>query len=259
MNSSNSTQTNIISSSLWGVARGLAVHTLIYPLEVVKIRLQCSQTTTTSTRVALDLLRQEGIQALYKGLVPQLLKTSVKQLWCWPIMTTCPPTLQRHGVQILQQQMLTGLLIATIDAAVLTPLEKAKMISAFRGGDKFSFKTMYERGWSGAVTHWGKLSVSWITFLTAQRYLRDYYSTQQQEKLSFAQLSQIGIQVAMIVSLVAAPLDIANTLKQVENRSFLSVLSERNFSRLYRGWPLQALSLMVHNIASVTLLDKLSR
>lgn len=33
-----STQTNLMQSSFWGVVRGIAVETLVYPLEVVKIR-----------------------------------------------------------------------------------------------------------------------------------------------------------------------------------------------------------------------------
>ncbi|MBI3236093.1 MAG: hypothetical protein HYZ48_00005, partial [Chlamydiales bacterium] len=83
-------------SSLWGVGRGLCVHTLIYPLEVIKIQQQC--TTQKSTQIVRHLFQAQGVTAFYRGLSSQLIKTSVKQAWCWPLMTTIPPTLERHQI-----------------------------------------------------------------------------------------------------------------------------------------------------------------
>ncbi len=248
---------NLARSSLWGIGRGISVHSLIYPLEVIKIRQQCSQGETKSTQIALTLLRQEGIGAFYKGLFPQLLKTSIKQVWCWPMITGMPSILQNYQIDTLTQQALTGLSIATIDAAISTPLERAKIISAFRGTNKFCFKNVYSEGWRGFATHWSKLSVNWVTFLTAQKYFRDQSSRMSKQSLSFPELTKIGIEVALIVSLVSAPFDIANTLKQAQNLTPSHLLSRQGIFKLYRGWPLNALSLVIHNIASVTLIDRL--
>ena len=248
---------NLAWSSLWGVARGITVHLLIYPLEVIKIRQQCSQDESKSLRIALALLRQEGIGAFYKGLVAQLLKTSVKQIWCWPMITGMPPVLQRYQIENLGQQVLTGLSIATIEAAISTPLERAKIVSAFRGTSKFCLKNAYRDGWRGFATHWSKLSVNWVAFLTAQKYLRDRSSGSSGQSLSYTQLAKIGVQVALIVSLVSAPFDIANTLKQAQNLTPYHLFSRQGIFKLYRGWPLNALSLVIHNIASVTLIEKL--
>jgi hypothetical protein len=245
-------------SSLWGVGRGIFVHSLIYPLEVIKIRQQCSEAESKSSRVALALLRQEGIAAFYKGLAPQLLKTSIRQVWCWPMMTGMPSALQRFQIENLSQQALTGLSIATIDA-VTTPLDRAKIIAAFSGTNKLSFKDIYREGWRGLATNWSKLSVNWVTFLTTQKYLRDQFSVPPNQSLSFSQLTTIGVEVALIVSLISAPFDIANTLKQAKNLSPSHLLNRREIFKLYRGWPLNALSLSIHNIASVTVIDKLGR
>lgn len=250
---------NLAWSSLWGVVRGVSVHTLIYPLEVVKIRQQCSQDESKSLRVALTLFRQEGIGAFYKGLAPQLLKTSIKQIWCWPMITGMPSIFQRYQIETLAQQALTGLSIATIDAAISTPLERAKILSAFKGTNKCCFKNVYREGWRGFTIHWSKLSVNWITFLTAQKHLRDHYSELSEHSLSFSELTQIGVQVALIVSLVSAPFDIANTLKQAQNLTPSHLFSRRGMFKFYRGWPLNALSLVIHNIASVTLIEKLGK
>ena len=143
------TKENLAWSSLYGIGRGISVHSLIYPLEVIKIRQQCSQSESKSIRIALTLLRQEGIGAFYKGLAPQLLKTSIKQVWCWPMITGMPPVLQRYQIENLSQQTITGLSIATIDAVISTPLERAKILSAFRGTGKICSQNIYRDGWQG--------------------------------------------------------------------------------------------------------------
>lgn len=251
------TKENLAWSSLLGVGRGIFVHSLIYPLEVVKIRQQCSQEKSKSVQIALALLRQEGMGAFYKGLAPQLLKTSIKQVWCWPMITGIPSVLKRYQLGNLGQQALTGLSIATIDAVISTPLERARIVSAFKGTSKFCFKNAYKDGWRGFATHWSKLSVNWVAFLTAQKYLRDQSSGSSNQPLSLPQLTKIGVEVALIVSLVSAPFDFANTLKQAQNLTPSHLFSRHGVFKLYRGWPLNALSLIIHNIASVTLIEKL--
>ena len=250
---------NLAWSSFFGVARGVSVHTLIYPLEVVKIRQQCSQTETKCLKIALIVLRQEGIGAFYKGLTPQLFKTSIKQIWCWPMITGLPPVFQSYQIENLGQQVFTGLSIATIDAAISTPLERAKILSAFKGKNNFCLKNMYKEGWQGFSTHWSKLSVNWVTFLVAQKYLRDRSNHCSGHTLSFPELIKIGMQVALIVSVVSAPFDIANTLKQAKNLTPSYLFSRQGFFKIYRGWPLNALALVIHNIASVSLIEKLGK
>ena len=99
--------------------------------------------------------------------------------------------------------------------------------------------------------------MNWIAFLTAQKYLRDQSSGSSKQSLSLTQLTKIGAQVALIVSLVSAPFDLANTLKQAQNLTPFHLFSRQGVFKLYRGWPLNALSLIIHNIASVTLIEKL--
>ncbi len=246
---------DLLSSSLWGVARGITVHTLIFPMEVVKIRQQCALPESNCIQVALTLFREEGLAAFYKGLAPQLVKTSLKQIWCWPMITGIPPLLKSYKIENLPGLALTGLSIATIDAAIGTPLERAKIISAFRGTSKFSLKN----GWDGFSTNWSKLSVTWTAFLIAQKYLREQSIALSGGSLPLSQLVKIGVQVAFIVSLLSAPFDIANTLKQAQNISPSHLFTRNGIFKIYRGWPLSALSLIIHNIASVILIDRIGR
>lgn len=254
-----SIQSHLLQSSLWGVARGIGVHTLIYPLEVIKIRQQCSSTAENSLRVALRLLQQEGFSAFYRGLSPQLLKTSIKQIWCWPVMTGTPSFLQHYGIRDVPCQILTGVFIAMIDATIATPLERAKILAASSGKTSYSLRSIYKEGWRGYTTFLAKLSVNWTIFLVAQKCLRDRERIHSEQVLSLRQLAKIGVQVAFIVSLVAAPFDLANTLKQAQNLSPTTLLCKGNLLQLYRGWPLHALSLVIHNVASVIVIENLSK
>jgi hypothetical protein len=244
---------------MWGIARGLSVHTLIYPIEVVKIRQQCQPTPEKSTEVARAIFQKEGPSAFYQGLPPQLIKTIIKQAWVWPMITGIPVYLKRHKVGELHQQVLTGWSIATIDAAITTPLERVKIRSASTGESKLSLNEVYKNGWRGFTIHWTKLSLNWVTFLVAQKHLRDRYRKTPEQALSLPQLAGIGAQVAVIVSLVSAPFDIANTLKQAKNLSPTHLLSGNVFRKLYRGWPLNVLALTIHNVASVIVIDKLGQ
>lgn len=250
---------NLARSSMLGVGMKLSLQTFIYPLEMVKLRLHCSQDESKILRIALAIFRQEGIGAFYIGLAPQLLKTSIKQVWCWPMITGMPSVLKKYQIENLAQQVLTGLSIALIDALISTPLEGAKIRSLSKETRKFCFTDIYKEGWKGFTTNWSKLSVCWVTFLTAQKCLRDRSSALSGQDLSFSELTKIGVQVALIVSLVSAPFDVANTLKLAQNSNPVHILRSQGIFKFYRGWPLSTLSLIINNIASIILIDKLGK
>ena len=57
-----------------GVA-GMALWTVIFPADVVKSRQQVSGVSEPLIRAGLDILRKEGVMALYNGLTPSLIRT----------------------------------------------------------------------------------------------------------------------------------------------------------------------------------------
>jgi hypothetical protein len=257
--SSESTQQSLINSSIYGIARGLCVHTLIYPFEVVKIRQQCLSDPKNCIDVARTIFQKEGATAFYKGLKPQLVKTIVKQTWVWPIIAGVPTHLKRFNLGELRRLAMTGLFISTIDAAFTTPLERAKVRAASTGKYTFSLNEIYNNGWRGFTTHWAKLSVNWITFLVAQKILRDHYRKTPEHLFSLPELAGIGVLVAGIVSFVSAPFDTANTLSQAKNLKLSQFFSGKEFRKFYRGSPVNTLVLIIHNIASVFVIDKLGK
>jgi hypothetical protein len=207
-------------------------------------------------QIARKIFKQEGVGAFYKGLTPQLIKTSLKQMWCWPMITAVPGYLHTYGLGEIQQQILTGLSIATVDAVITTPLERAKILSALMGRASISLSNIYKEGWQGFSTYWAKRSVNMVTFLTAQQYFRDHERSPSGQ-ISLAALIKTGILVAIILSCVSAPLDLVNTLKQSRNLSLSYIFNRHGGIKLYRGWPINSFSLSIHNVASVILIEKL--
>lgn len=237
-------QDNILKSSAYGIARELVVQPVLYPLEVIKIRHQNS--SQTACQIA-RRMHDEGIGSFYKGFVPQMTKVFMKPLWRFPLMTEIPKALPT--LDPFQQQAIAGLTIATTDALITTPLEKMKIQSAV-SGVSCSSRPINKEAWSGFSAYWFKLAANWVTFLVAQKYVREKISPNK--PLSFSQTIVAGVSVALIVSVVAAPFDMMNTLAQTNNNQKLKC------TMFYRGWSLSVLSLLIHNIASVYMLDRLT-
>ncbi len=249
-----------ITSSFGGVLRGMAVTCFIYPLQVIKYRQQNQALSERAYQIAWKMFQSEGVGAFYKGITPQMISTSIKQTWIWPVITIVPEALKSCEVKDLPAQAITGFTIATLDSAILTPFEKAKIVSAVQGKDVFSFKNVFHNGWQAFPTQWRKQSAQWVTFLVAQKYLRDFYRQSPDEDLSLAQLAGIGTQIAVLASVVSAPLDFINTRRQAQNEKVADLRSEGSRVRMYfRGMPLNALALTIQAVASVVLIELLSK
>lgn len=237
---------NYLSASLSGVGRGFLVQSFIYPLEVIKTHQQLNVKSINCFQTTTHLFKTNGWTGFYRGLTPQLQKTVLKQAWCWPMIIEMPRVYNQWGISSLFQQFWTGMSIATLDALVTTPLEKLRITSIIKGNQSFAWN------WRGVGAHWLKLSVNWSTFLVAQKYFRDECRTSSE--LTIEQLMGIGVKVALVVSVCSAPADMLNTLKQGHDIG----ISKGLLRKMYRGWPLSATLLIINNIASVYLIDKLT-
>jgi hypothetical protein len=256
-----STSMHLFKSSFYGLLRGFIVQPLIQPLEVIKIRQQCSTHPEKCRKVALTIFKQEGSKAFYRGLSPQLLSTCLKQMWCWPMITGIPCFLERHQITDMRREIFTGLSIATIEAVTSAPFEQAKIRSASSGKSLFCLQSISLQGWQSVRTYWVKLAVHWPTFLVAQTYLRNraLSRVREGEQLTMPQLSIIGTETAMFTSLIATPFDMANTVKHAKNVNASYLLSKKAVVQAIRVLPIHFISLSVHNIGSAIVFDKLSK
>ncbi len=239
---------NTLQVSLLGALRGMVVHTALYPIEVVKIRQQINPQPEKAYCIAKRMFQEEGLWTFYRGITPQLVKTSCKQAWSWPMIIGIPPYLERLGVPIYGQEVITGVSISLVDTVLTTPFERWKMEAIVKKGKPLRIPY---RPWQGWKTHCSKLILGWCTFLVAQRYFRDSQRNKQ-EPLSLSQMVVIGFKVAVVVGIISAPYDFLTT------RALSQVIERNSLRSLFRGMPLNTLKLSVHNIASVALIEKLS-
>ncbi len=251
-------QTVVASSSVLGVFRSVMVHTAISPLEVIKANQQTKYPDASGFAVARTLYNEKGLSSFYRGLRSKLMASSLKQVWSWPMITGMPHALDNHGVHDpYLQQLLTGQGIAATDALLLTPLEKRRVKAILKNKSTFSFRDI-THGWCGGAAHLKKLSVNWSTFLVGQKYFREKeYEKTGKRELTLPQLLLLGTKTACVVSVFSAPFDKRHTWSMVHDGKITSKFSGNVVRNMFIGCPTNTVILIVHNVASLTLLHYL--
>ena len=240
---------NYLLATSLGILRGVVVTTLIHPLHVIKTRQQTSSSSLWAHRIAQKILKEEGRGALYLGLNEHLAQNFIQQIWRWPLMMGMPTLIEkRMGINSsFLQQSLTGIAIASTDALFTQFLESEKILKMTKKAKENDLAHF----WRAMGVNWGRLSFTWTIFLYSQQTYRDAYRKRcNRDQLSVLELALIGTGVALTVGISGAALDHINS--SVQSRSSIS------WRALMRGGPLYTTILVVHNAASVTLIDKLS-
>jgi hypothetical protein len=240
----------LLKASVLGMLRSAVVQTMISPLKVIEMHQQSYMNQERSYQVAYRLYKAGGVRVFFDGLSAEFIKIPLRSM-CWPMIVGIPSILNRYKIGILKKQLITGVSIATLDTFVTAPLQKVRFLSVLKTGEKLSLRSLYKGGWS----YWSLLSVQWSTFLMAQQYLKDRIHKGSHAKLTKLQLLEVACPTAVTVSVFAAVFKTACTLIQGQGRNLdLSYLLSR---KGFRGWPMSVLSLLIHNIASVALIDLL--
>lgn len=239
-------------ASMMGALRGAMVKSVIYPMQVVKMHRQCSRTPTM--QIVTKMWRQGDIKAFYRGLQPELIKIAPREVWVWPLITRMPKFLGQWGVKESYHPWVVGSAYATVDAGVMTPLDKAKVRLGLGLDQQFSFKRVYSaQAWHGLGSCWAKRFVNMTTFLWVQDMLKRRYQTEG-KPLSMFSLCVVGVQTGLAVSLASSPVDRINTLVQSGKWRGLSHMGLRG---IYQGFIPNTMALVLHNVASVILLHYL--
>lgn len=248
-----------LEASLWGVGNACAVAPVTVPLDIIKTRLLCSKTPMNTPQVIRQMWQEGGVAVFYRTFPYEFSKTVLRQAYVWPLMTTCPQMLQDRGVENdLAQKILVGVIAATVDAVVITPLERARVQNSLHNAPPISIQKFYKNGWSGFATYWTKRSVGSSTFWIAQGYFREK-NRKGTEDLTAQELIKTGVEVACVVGLVLVPFDGANTLKLGQGVSPLTLFSPEGLKRACRGAHLSVAAMVINNTASVCLAEKLTR
>lgn len=59
-----------------GAVGGLALWICIFPIDVIKTRIQVNNIKQSMLSVGMEIVRKEGITALYNGLLPTVIRTT---------------------------------------------------------------------------------------------------------------------------------------------------------------------------------------
>ena len=244
--------TSIAQTTFYGALRGLCVHGMIFPMDVIKVRQQA--TGGSIMEVVRHVLQTEGKVGFYKGILHKNTKVIVKQMWCWHFILGGPRYLERYQLEELQKQALTGLAMAKIDAVTSKHLDRGQIVSAFQG-ENLSIRALFKEGSKGYTTYWSHLSVAWCTSLVALKYFKQREGDQ---KLSLSQQVKVGVEAGAVVSLATAPFDCANTIKQTRDLRIKQFILENGYRALFRGASIRAVALVIHNIATSIVIEALS-
>jgi len=137
-----------VQASVYGAVRGVTGLPLEHPFETVKTRWQADPLRFSCTKeVMKDIYKEAGFKGFFVGLIPNGTRLILKQSYRWPLMLFLPPFYQRicssyspHlesqsylaaalEPSVMIPKILTGGTIGVVEAAIVCPLERLKVIS----------------------------------------------------------------------------------------------------------------------------------
>lgn len=182
-------------SALLGVKFSFAEFAIGHPFDAVKTKLQAQGTSPhqpgyfTARGQIKAILRDEGLRGFYRGGMANLARMMAKNAYRTPARPALKSTFTRMVPDSsttrgkLAVNSLTGLSLATMDAVLLTPLERMKvwLMTVPRGGPSLSVQF---RAWVASGALFGQLSrgmapnimrasSSWGCYLTVEESVDD--------------------------------------------------------------------------------------
>ncbi len=241
--------------SMLGIARGTALLSVLYPIDVMKTWQQIHGVSVR--QAASQIFDKQGVTGYYTGLSNQVARIAIKQAWCWPIIGLLPPHLERYKLKPAERLAATGIAIASIDAFFTSPLERRRILAIADARREFSFATAYK----GSLSNFTRLSVAWVAFLVSQQYFRnDCKIKSGKTTLEGGEYIFVALKVSLITSLLQSPFDVYKTFSQMSStprKDFFSGNFTAVVRRMSRGFPLSLTASIIQNIVSVALIDSL--
>ena len=171
----------LVASALIGVLRGLVGFPLEQPMESVKTQWQANPKNRNEVEILKQIYREKGLyKGFYAGSLPNLTRVVLKNIYRYPLMIKLPNLIQqkiplaRNNRKIAKA--LTGLSIAGVEAFILCPVERFKVIMMTRSRESnISAWTTISSGKSSLIRElylgylplFTRQAVAWVTFLTA--------------------------------------------------------------------------------------------
>ncbi len=249
---------SLMTAAFLGGFRGVSVELCVFPVERIKIQLQSTKNSVDVFACIREIFYNKGVLGFYQGLQPSLIKSLMRQVWCWPMLSELPKHCQAYGYSSTKSQALTGLFVTCLDVSLTAPFERMKILLASGSNPTASLNSIHKNGWNGFALFFSKRLVAVVSFLIVQDHLRNQ-AQRCRGDLSLSEMTKIGIITALFVGIVSAPFDFAYTYKQIQNKALEYGVFQKNFKKIYKGAALSSYAYMIHCIASVILLEKLEK
>jgi solute carrier family 25 (mitochondrial aspartate/glutamate transporter), member 12/13 len=238
------TQTQGVFQSLWiGATSGMGGIIAVYPVDVVKTRMQNSRVATSAVHVLQTVFKQEGALAFYKGLGPQLMGTIPDKAIS---LATREYVKGRFADPTTFAASFTSAAVSGVmQSVVMNPVEIVKVrlqldSSLTAGGviRELGLQGVY-RGYSACFARDVMFAASYFTLYDTAKQRIGITDGASSLGLSMVAATSAGIPAAFF----STPLDVLKTRMQSRNATthtfvdtFKAVHAEGGVAALFSGW-----------------------
>jgi len=250
-----------------------------HPFDTIKTQWQKKFNFQKATEVSSHIYKETGIAGFYRGLTPNLLKSSCKNLFRLPAMIYLPDIYKKSVKDVpfyfdSLPKIMAGISFVNFEVYVLTPLERLKVflmtenssISGFFKKYKGDIRHQLFKGLG--PTYW-KSNVGLLTFILSNHYLKRFWKECLGRK-GFSPADYLGISslVGLTCTFTTMPFDFLKTQAQIETqdknekpkgtiKSLLEHYQKSQLKMLYTGWNLRFSQTLINSTIGVILLETL--
>lgn len=259
-----------------GILRAFIGVPIEHPFEFIKTQQQATN-SRSAWQVTKLHVQAHGVRKLYWGFLPNLLNTSIKQMYRFPAMRYLPRA-YRQRLGDLPAYAMTGLTIGALETFIVCPLERLKVWKmTVPPGTKIRdfFATglnlhLLYRGFEPTLL---RQCSNWTTMLTTDFLLkRQIAKYNGKEPISNLQSLMIGMCVGFCMTITVLPFDYLKTRAQdFKNQAPMKffemthqVLSAqptlfRKVSVFYSGWAPRGIQFTINAVITLGILEYLKQ
>ncbi|CAD8090363.1 unnamed protein product [Paramecium primaurelia] len=261
------------------------IHTLIgYPLDFIKTRIQIQHKKQGMIKAGIQIIRDEGVKTLYRGVSIQLLNSICAGSIYFPTYEHMRKwfarmdNLSEHSYLPFQQTFLAGSMAGIASNIFACPLEYGKILSQKTKLQKMEqtdgpihklfqiFKTQgFFNIYKGLKLQLMRDSIGCGLYFVSHAKTLQYFTPQGRDR---TEASQFGILMASMSAAasfwsISYPIDIVKTRYQVLNESTIRIIkqiySEGGALAFYKGFQVTVIRSVIVNIFSLCTYENLRR
>lgn len=177
--------------------------TIEHPFDTIKTKMQAKGSGLfTFLYTTKEIHHTQGfVRGFYRGFLPNSVRATIKQFYRWPMAIAFPQLFHAIYPEKLQTKFIsinklsTGVLISALEAFIICPLERIKVVLMTTRAEQMTIKTFFheERGnltsslLRGVRAQFYKQVVGWTSFLyldhTYRYHIRSYLKLKDEEEM----------------------------------------------------------------------------